>query len=115
MITVMIEKKRDELGVYVAGHAGYAQKGADIVCAGASMLFDALAAGCESLGAVTGYSAQNGRAQLTFRRDDRTEAGLHFFRAGILRLCERYPDHVGFVREKNESDSDKMDETEVSG
>ncbi len=42
MITVYIDRQQDYQQIVVAGHAGYAEHGKDIVCAGASAITCAL-------------------------------------------------------------------------
>ena len=43
MIVVTYEKSRESCSLRVEGHAGYAARGSDIVCAAASILFYTLA------------------------------------------------------------------------
>lgn len=58
MITVKIvrDNTRRITGVFMSGHAGYAEAGSDIICAGASTLFYALA---NSLERICGLNAED--------------------------------------------------------
>ncbi len=58
MITVKIvrDRTRKITGVFMSGHAGYAEEGSDIICAGASTLIYTLA---NSLERICGVDAQN--------------------------------------------------------
>ena len=58
MITVKIVRDRTRriTGVFMSGHAGYAEEGSDIICAGASTLIYTLA---NSLERICGVDAQN--------------------------------------------------------
>ena len=57
MITVKIVRGADRrvIGVFMSGHAGYAEEGSDIICAGASTLIYTLA---NSLERICGIDAQ---------------------------------------------------------
>ncbi len=57
MITVKIvrDRTRKITGVFMSGHAGYAEEGSDIICAGASTLIYTLA---NSLERICGVDAQ---------------------------------------------------------
>jgi len=61
MITVKVvrDNTRKVTGVFVSGHAGYAEEGSDIVCAGASTLVYTLANSLERIcGIDTEYSTR---------------------------------------------------------
>ena len=50
MITVIIDRIGDDIkGLYISGHAGYADQGSDIICAAASTLFYTAANALEEL------------------------------------------------------------------
>lgn len=86
----------------VDGHAGYAEKGKDIVCAGASMLLEALAA-------VLQEADDRGRCEANLKQEDgkarisayptlgsMTEIKAYFRMCvkGMKLLQEQYPEHV---------------------
>ena len=97
----------DQLRLEVGGHAQYAEMGKDIVCAGASMLTDALS------GVLQDAEA---RGRTTVQRKE-TEKGIMiqadpsmgalneikaYFRMcvkGLKMLHEQYPNHVGGIKE----------------
>ena len=86
----------------LAGHSGYAEKGEDLICAGASMLTSALAGALEE-------AEERGRCKLETKQRDgygmiRAEATLSnrgeikaYFRMtvkGLQMLQEQYPKHI---------------------
>lgn len=96
MITAKFKKKTDQVYWYqVTGHAGYADHGNDIVCAGVSALYIT----------VTNTLLSFGR---TFERDggyflldatDADNACLKVLYDGIKDIAEQYPDNVEIVEE----------------
>lgn len=85
---------RDEVRAAVTGHAGYAEKGHDIVCAGASMMIGALGAAALEAGELIEDRAEDGRELVRARRTGRTECYLKMFMDGMKALSNSYPDHV---------------------
>lgn len=96
MITAKFKKKNDQVYWYqVTGHAGYADLGTDIVCAGVSALYIT----------VTNTLLSFGR---TFERDggyfvldaiDADRACLKVLYDGIKDIAEQYPGNVEIVEE----------------
>lgn len=96
MITAKFKKKNDQVYWYrVTGHAGYADLGTDIVCAGVSALYIT----------VTNTLLSFGR---TFERDsgyfvldatDADNACLKVLYDGICSIAEQYPGNVEIVEE----------------
>lgn len=87
-----------------AGHAGYAEKGEDIVCAGASMLTGALAGSLEEAeerGRCTsaikqrdGYALIEAEATLSNRAE--IKAYFRMAATGYRMLAEKYPKNIEF-------------------
>lgn len=96
MITAKFKKKNNQVYWYqVTGHAGYADLGTDIVCAGVSALYIT----------VTNTLLSFGR---TFERDkgyfvldatDADNACLKVLYDGICSIAEQYPDNIEIVEE----------------
>lgn len=88
----------------VQGHAGYAKEGVDVVCAGVSMLVQALAAALiamKPLDAPMIYTCNEEQAEATVwfvARDtleaERAEAMYQVAMAGISLLEKNYPENV---------------------
>jgi len=51
MITIHINKAGEEKSIHIKGHAGYDEKGRDIVCAAVSTIFQLAIMGLEELAA----------------------------------------------------------------
>lgn len=79
-----------------SGHAGYAQAGQDIVCAGVSALWGTLAAEL----AVQGDGVHIERGVLAYTGDDGAEMERSFrlIWRGILLLAGKYKDHISAER-----------------
>lgn len=94
MIRVVIEQTGVEHRVTVAGHAGYAEPGKDIVCAGVSSLFVALCEAAQRDGALREVlDEENAKRAYIYR----TKAAGHYinmFRAGVLALQREYEEYV---------------------
>lgn len=93
MIKVTLERSK----IVIKGHAHYAKNGEDIVCAGVSSLFYALAEVLTEKGLITEFSAESGSAIIGFR--EMSEA-VEMFLCGIKLLAENYPENVSFNLEK---------------
>lgn len=92
LIEVSVRKDK----ITVSGHAGYAEAGKDIVCAGVTALTMSLV---KSLNDLTEdkieYEISPGRADIYYR--DLSEAGkllVDSFFIGICLIAEEYPDNV---------------------
>lgn len=73
------------------GHAGYAERGRDIVCAAASALVYALIGALEDQDNVSELVIRPGTVTVAARRDDPAFAVV---RRGLEQLAGRYPDYV---------------------
>ena len=92
MIAVSVRKD----GIEISGHAGYAETGKDIVCAGVTALIQTL---IKSIGDLTEdkieYEISSGRADIHY--GDLSEAGtllVDSFFIGICQIADEFPDHV---------------------
>lgn len=92
MIAVNVRKSR----ITVSGHAGFAEAGKDIVCAGVTALIQTL---IKSVSDLTEdkieYEISPGRADIHYV--DPSEAGkllVDSFFIGICLIADEFPDHV---------------------
>ena len=92
MIKVSVTKGR----IAVTGHAGYADPGNDIVCAGVSVLFQTmLRAVLDVAGDRIAYIIAPGAAEMTYEKlSVRGMAMVDFFFTGITMMAEEYPEYV---------------------
>lgn len=92
MIAVSVRKDK----ITVSGHAGYAEAGKDIVCAGVTALTQTLISSMKGLaGDRIQYEISPGRTDIYYR--DLSEAGMLLvdsFFIGICLIAEEYPDNV---------------------
>lgn len=94
MIVVSYEKSRESCTLRVEGHAGYAARGSDIVCAAASILFYTLANYLSARKeAEVQVTKRNGDALLTARGEEAGK-GLALILTGFFLLQESYPEYV---------------------
>lgn len=92
MIEIIVEKDR----ITIQGHAGYAEAGKDIVCAGMTALTQTFINAIEGLtNDVIQYDISPGRADINFK--DLSEAGrllVDSFFLGICSIAEEFPENV---------------------
>lgn len=109
MIEVDFYKRSEKLYLTVNGHAGYAPKGYDVVCAGISSLCGALVCqleALESMGLASGLSYELGDGYFRCGVDGEREGGTRdhalqafsFALRGIRLIEEGYPSHVKLCR-----------------
>ena len=83
-------------GITVDGHAGYAEAGKDIVCAGVTALVENLIDSIEGLTVDTiQYEVSPGRADIHYK--DLSEDGkllVDSFFLGICGIAQDFPEHV---------------------
>ena len=95
----MIEVNVREDGITISGHAGFAESGKDIVCAGVSALTQTLVKAAGDLTAdKIAYDILPGRADIHYR--DLSEAGkllVDSFFIGVIMIADEFPDHVRIV------------------
>lgn len=92
MIEVRIRPERIE----ISGHAGYAEPGKDIVCAGVTALTQTLIQSIENLtDDKIEYRISPGKVEVEYR--NLSEAGktlVDSFFIGICLIAEEFPEHV---------------------
>lgn len=92
MIAVSVRKGR----ITVSGHAGFAETGKDIVCAGVTALIQTLIKSASDLTEdKIEYEISPGRADIYY--GDLSEAGkllVDSFFIGICLIADEFPDHV---------------------
>lgn len=100
----MINVTRKDYALTVAGHAGFAAKGEDIVCAAASMLFYTLTNTLMRMGIMLSTNEDAGHAitaeahppaQFTFDAD----VVFDTICTGYMLLADAHPEHVTFTDE----------------
>lgn len=98
MIDIFIRKSGDHYTEwYVTGHAGYAERGKDIVCAAVSALTITLENAMEALADVPvvkkQYIGEDTRIYLPVP-SDKTDLLIEAYKIGIEGLQEAYPNYV---------------------
>ena len=102
----------------VKGHAGYAPAGQDIVCAGASILTQALiwmAAEMEQAECTASDGPEGPRVVITARpaadprENQRMEGSFELAKAGLALLAERYPDNLRFADTSSRGEEGMID------
>ena len=88
----MIRARFDRRGVTLSGHAGYAPRGQDIVCAAVSSLFYVQARLWEQRGVLQEVRAEEGFARLTAREGSGAQPEV--LALGLQWLSAAYPDCV---------------------
>lgn len=109
MIECIIMRRAKFRSVALKGHAGYSDKGDDIVCAAVSMLCAALDASCMSHTEYTsGGTMGSGDFHAAYTGySDKINARFDMFEAG-LRLAEhQYPQCIHIKTIKREDEQDK--------
>lgn len=74
----------------VEGHAGFAERGKDVVCAGVSALVCTLAGNLRRAGG--GAALSPGRAELSWGKG--SEELVEAFGLGLRQLAEDYPEYI---------------------
>ena len=91
---IVVDVRKD--GIVVSGHAGYAEAGKDIVCAGVTALVQGLIKSVESLTSdQIQYDITPGRADIHFK--NLSEAGrllVDSFFLGICLIVDDFPEHI---------------------
>ena len=92
---------RSSSGITMDGHAGYAPRGQDIVCAGISTLVQTLIQSFEDLCTdEISYHLQPGRVEI--KHGDlsaKAQVLVNSFFIGVYMIAERYPNHVKVINE----------------
>ena len=83
-------------GITIEGHAGYAEPGKDIVCAGVTALVQGLIRSMEDLVSdIISYKISPGRVDIHY--GDLSKAGtllVDSFFIGVCQIASEFPDHV---------------------
>lgn len=92
MIEVRIRPERIE----ISGHAGYAELGKDIVCAGVTALTQTLIQSIENLtDDKIEYRISPGKAEIEYRNlSEKSKTLVDSFFVGICLIAEEFPEHV---------------------
>ena len=102
----------------VKGHAGYAPAGQDIVCAGASILAQALiwmAAESEHAACTASDGPEGPRVVITAEpgadpgEAQRLDGGFELVKTGLALLAERYPDNLRFADTSSRGEEGMID------
>lgn len=95
MIIARYDRDGEMHTLSVNGHAGYAEKGQDIVCAGVSAIVYALIGWLENnIETFASIDENNGEVVISCEGDERVEAVFYMAAIGIESIMNTYPDHV---------------------
>ena len=107
MITIIYDEKEHDMILQASGHAGYAPKGQDIVCAAVSCLMQTLAYSVDGGTATRDPDGDNVlRVQAAQSFD--TQAKFELVTDGLMLLAQQYPENVRFVN-LHANDTDSVD------
>lgn len=107
MITIIYDEKEKDMILQASGHAGYAKKDSDIVCAAVSALMQTLAYSVDG-GTVT--RSQDDCNTLTVQAEQSFDnmAKFELVTDGLMLLAKQYPENVRFVN-LHANDTDNVD------
>lgn len=102
MIQVIYNEAGDEMILRAEGHAGYAEKGKDIVCAAVSVLMQTLACSVDANNTGNTFELSDGKngnrltvqAPMSVLNRDKFDLVVE----GLIRLAENYPENVQFKK-----------------
>lgn len=102
MIQVTYNEVGDEMILRAEGHAGYAEKGKDIVCAAVSVLMQTLACSVDEDNTGNTFELSDGKngnrltvqAPMSVLNRDKFDLVME----GLIRLAENYPENVQFKK-----------------
>ena len=107
MITIIYDEKEHDMILQASGHAGFAPKGQDIVCAAVSCLMQTLAYSVDGGTATRDPDGDNVlRVQAAQSFD--TQAKFELVTDGLMLLAQQYPENVRFVN-LHANDTDNVD------
>lgn len=107
MITIIYDEKENDMILQASGHAGFAPKGQDIVCAAVSYLMQTLAYSVDGGTATRDPDGDNVlRVQAAQSFD--TQAKFELVTDGLMLLAQQYPENVRFVN-LHANDTDNVD------
>lgn len=95
MIHACMTNSGKELSLCMEGHAGYAERGNDIVCAAASMLAQALVFALEGVTDINlDVRMQPGKLFVAAGATQTTEPMFRMCMVGLKALAEKYPKNI---------------------
>ena len=97
MIMARYDRDGETHTLSVNGHAGYAEKGQDIVCAGVSAIVYALLGWLENNSEDADFVSideNNGEVVISCEGDDNVASVFYMAAIGIENIMNTYPDHV---------------------
>lgn len=97
MVTVEERSSEEWLELTITGHAGYAEKGKDIVCAGVSAIAGALVSFLSETVSKACVKTEEGRCHIVCPRLPQTETAFSVARAGYGLLMKTYPAYVQVI------------------
>ena len=111
MIMVFAGRREGRCALHVAGHAGYAAHGQDIVCAAVSSVVNTLA-GALAAFELSGFHAKPlpGEARITCGGSGAADVLFYAAVIGLAQLAAAYPDYIqmrteGYFRAGKEEES----------
>ena len=97
MIRIEYARKRGENRLYVTGHAGYAEHGQDIVCAGVSGITYALCGWlCKHVQGAE-ISLGEGKTFILTRQNANIDTAFEVALSGYSLIAAKYPEHVSLT------------------
>ena len=97
MITARYDRDGETHTLSVNGHAGYADKGQDIVCAGVSAIVYSLLGWLENNSEYITFVSvddNNGEAIISCEGDEKVSVAFYMAAIGIENIMNAYPAHV---------------------
>lgn len=107
MITIIYDEKEKDMILQASGHAGYAKKDSDIVCAAVSALMQTLAYSVDG-GTVTRSQDDCNTLTVQVEQSFDNMAKFELVTDGLMLLAKQYPENVRFVN-LHANDTDNVD------
>jgi hypothetical protein len=99
MIRVLIKKNGGRITeIQASGHSGYADSGADIVCAGVSALLQALKIGLEELSGTEVGRMQNGFLACPVSEEPEAQFLARVIQLSLTEMAAAYSDYLQVER-----------------
>lgn len=99
MITVKVKQSWNDADILIEGHAGYAERGKDIVCASMSTLYQSLVNGIDQLSdsIVHEFTEENSTRIHIGGLYEYSRALVDSFKFGCQSLAMAYPNNVEYT------------------
>ena len=107
MITIIYDEKEHDMILQASGHAGYAPKGQDIVCAAVSCLMQTLAYSVDG-GTATRDPGGDNVLRVQAAQSSDALAKFELVTDGLMLLAKQYPENARFVN-LHANDTDNVD------